>query len=361
MGRGKIVLIIFAVFTISFFYTCVKSQTDKVKIEQYFITGDKNNKENLKILFNLLAEIQETDIVKTELDRFRINREIAGNYIRQKEYAKLVNFLTLNINRYPEDPYNVYYMFMTAFAYMDQQAYPVAEFYYDMVLKNYRDMTINGESIHLSCLNQLINLKDDPEHQVKYYEELIKRFPEKIDLGTAYFKLAQGYEKTGEWNGAIRAYTQFLPFRDSIVPGFPNAGMYARQIVDFNKSSKDWSFYSLDALIKAVKTALDEGSSWDLEQYRAKVNFFTRTWGMETDDDFSMADFYLTDYMAGSQIRYDSLIDTSSTANEAYLRTWGWAQNVSTWYLYFRKINFPLDPEIHGQWEWAGIYYGEKF
>ncbi|MDR1596788.1 MAG: tetratricopeptide repeat protein, partial [Treponema sp.] len=46
---------------------------------------------------------------------------------------------------------------------------------------------------------------------------------------------------------------------------------------------------------------------------------------------------------------------------EAYLRTWGWSQYISTWYLYFRKINFPSDPEIHGRWEWAGIYYGEKF
>ena len=24
------------------------------------------------------------------------------------------------------------------------------------------------------------------------------------------------------------------------------------------------------------------------------------------------------------------------------------------------KVNFPADPEIHGRWEWAGIYFGEK-
>ena len=28
--------------------------------------------------------------------------------------------------------------------------------------------------------------------------------------------------------------------------------------------------------------------------------------------------------------------------------------------VYFRKVNFPLDPDIHGNWEWAGIYMGEK-
>ncbi|MCI6442425.1 MAG: tetratricopeptide repeat protein, partial [Spirochaetia bacterium] len=45
---------------------------------------------------------------------------------------------------------------------------------------------------------------------------------------------------------------------------------------------------------------------------------------------------------------------------EAYLRTTGWSNYVNVWYLYFRKVNFPADPEIHGRWEWAGIYYGEK-
>jgi hypothetical protein len=65
--------------------------------------------------------------------------------------------------------------------------------------------------------------------------------------------------------------------------------------------------------------------------------------------------------MRGNRIRYSDELDASSTANEAYLRTWGWTQTISTWSLYFRKIHFPLDPEINGHWEWAGIYYGEKF
>ena len=45
---------------------------------------------------------------------------------------------------------------------------------------------------------------------------------------------------------------------------------------------------------------------------------------------------------------------------EAYLKTWGWSQYVSVWYLYFRKVNYPVDPDIHGNWEWAGIYLGER-
>lgn len=68
----------------------------------------------------------------------------------------------------------------------------------------------------------------------------------------------------------------------------------------------------------------------------------------------------MRDYGLGNRIYYDKNLDESSNPNEAYLRTTGWSRYISTWYLYFRKINFPLDPEIHGRWEWAGIYFGEK-
>jgi hypothetical protein len=250
---------------------------------------------------------------------------------------------------------------MTAFAYMQEESYPAAALYFDIIIKNYPDLTILGESVHLACLNQLITLVDKSEQKVWYYEELISRFADRIDLGAAYFMLAQAYEEIGEWNSAIRAYTQYLPFMASNVPGFPNADTYAKQLVDFNNSSKNWSFDSLNSLVNAIKTALDAGSPNRLEQYRAKVNFFARTWEQEAADDAGMSDFNLSDFMRVSRVRYNADLDAGSNANEAYLRTWGWSQYISTWYLYFRKIYFPSDPEIHGRWEWAGIYYGEKF
>ena len=311
--------------------------------------------ENLTSLFTLL----EKENSGTDTSRFAAAREISNNYIGQKEYGKLINFLTSMVNNRPDDPYNTYYLLMIAYALIQQEAYPAAALYFDIIIKNYPDMTVMGESIHLACLNQLIMLVNDPEQQAWCYEELISRFPDSIDLGVAYFLLGQAYEKTGEWNGAIRAYNQYLPHISSIVPGFPNAGIYAKQLVDFDKSYKNWSFESLNSLVNAIKYALDEGSWRRLEEHRAKVNFFARTWETQVSDDFGMADFNLINLMRG-KISYNARIDEGSTANEAYLRTWGW-QNISVWYMYFRKIYFPADPEIHGRWEWAGIYYGEKF
>ena len=106
---------------------------------------------------------------------------------------------------------------------------------------------------------------------------------------------------------------------------------------------------------------MDTGDSRQLGRYQAKVNFFARSWGQGDLDNANLSIFSLSYFMQGNRIRYADKLDDSSNSTEAFLRTWGWHQYLSTWYLYFRKIYFPADPEIHGRWEWAGIYYGEKF
>jgi len=151
-----------------------------------------------------------------------------------------------------------------------------------------------------------------------------------------------------------------LQYQGTVVPGFPNADQYARHQVDFSRSSKDWTFETLPALRRAIQMALDEKNPYTLMQYQSRVNFFAKSWEQAETDNSRMPltnlALFMTDY-----VRYSSSLQYS-TSNEAFLRTTGWSSiSMSTWYLSFRKINFPQDPEIHGRWEWAGIYYGEKF
>jgi tetratricopeptide (TPR) repeat protein len=325
-------------------------------VDPYYIAGDSRDQETFRDLFALLYGEG-----KSGEEQFSIIQEIANEYARLKEFGRLINFLTSWTSSHPEDPYAAYYLLMTAYAYNQQENSGVAALYYDRIIKNHPDLLVRGESIHFICLNQLITLMDNQQQRVWYYEELISRFPNRIDLGLNYFMLAQAYEGIGEWNLAIQSYTKFLPYYGTVIPGFPNAYTYAKQLVDFNNSPKDWTFENLTTLISAIKNALDTGNSFRLWQYRAKVNFFARSWEQEDADDAGMAEFNLSDFMRGNRIRYAPELDNDSNANEAYLRTWGWSQYISVWYFYFRKIYFPQDPEIHGHWEWAGVYYGEKF
>jgi tetratricopeptide (TPR) repeat protein len=230
--------------------------TDKntVKIAPYYITGTGESRETITNLFTLLA-----DEIPGEEGHFAVIREIANHYVKQKEYTRLINFLGSWINRNPSDPYDAYYLYMIAIAYIQDEAYPAAALYLNLIIKNYPDLIVMGESIHLACLNHLITIVDDPEQRVWYYEELISRFSGSIDLGAAYFLLGQAYEQIGEWNSAIRAYIQYLPFINSNVPGFPNANIYAKPLVDFYNSPKNWSFDSVNSLVSAIKNALDAG------------------------------------------------------------------------------------------------------
>jgi tetratricopeptide (TPR) repeat protein len=325
-------------------------------IDPYYITGSTENKMHFRELFTLL-EMEE----KGSEGEFAVTREIAASFARIKDYDRLINFLSARIINNPEDPYNSYYLLMVAYAHLQLGCEPIADLYFDMIIRNYPDLVINDESIHLICLRRLIDSDYDPERQVWYYQEMISRFSDKIDLGTAYFMLGQACERIGDWNNAIQAYTNYLPYTGTIIPGFPNADQYAKQQVDFSKSPKDWTFESLPALRQAVEEALDAGNARALTRCQAKINFFARSWEQVETDEVGIAELNLAEFMYNNRIRYAASLDESTNATEAYLRTTGWYSYLSTWYLYFRKIYFPQDPEIHGRWEWAGIYYGEKF
>ena len=148
-----------------------------------------------------------------------------------------------------------------------------------------------------------------------------------------------------------------IHLRKDITSFFSKKSSYS---LDFNDSPKDWTFESLEALEKAVKTAISNYNYRTLDRYKSKVNFFAMSWRQDEFDTNSQENFSMRKFMTGNRIRYNAELDEASNPNEAYLRTWGWNRAyVNVWYLYFRKVNFPVDPEIHGRWEWAGIYFGE--
>ncbi|MCR5061921.1 MAG: tetratricopeptide repeat protein [Treponema sp.] len=295
--------------------------------------------------------------------RYSVINSISNILFTQKDYDQLVLFLTDWIERHPEDIYNTYWLYITALVYVENDAYPIAEYYFDRILKNYADITVKGQSIHFQCLRQLIKISTTPANRIKYFNELINRFPSNVSTTELYERLAFEYEKEGEWVLALNAHSQFLKQPDAQtiqIAGAPDAYANARQLVDFNNSPKDWTFESLSAIESAIKKAINRYDWRSLDKYRAKVNFFTINWNQDRSATGSQEVFSMQNFMRGNRIRYNATLDDSSTPNEAYLRTTGWSQYISVWYLYFRKVNFPADPEIHGRWEWAGIYFGEK-
>jgi tetratricopeptide (TPR) repeat protein len=295
--------------------------------------------------------------------RYTAMNTMAGNFFAAKDYTHLILFLTDHVEKSPEDEFNAYWLLMTAYAYLETNAAPVAEYYFDRIVKTCGDLQVKGESLHYTCLQHLIRLSANPRNRIAYFDDLIHRFPDKIHLAEFHFYLAREYEQLGEWDMALKTYAQFVKLSgaaDIQIPGISDPYRYARNLITFNASPKNWAFDSLEELAQAIKLALENSNYAALDRYRSGVNFFTMSWTQEENDTNSQRAFYLRSFMMGRVIHFSQDLDESSNRNEAYLRTWGWSQQSTAWYFYFRKINFPVDPEIHGKWEWAGIYMGEK-
>lgn len=324
----------------------------------------KNNTQptNSEIIQQELKEILETQELNSEQKYTAIN-QMANSLLSEKKYQDIILFLTSYVEQNPDDIYNSYWLLMTAYVYLSTGAEPMAEYYFDRILQDYDDLYVKGNSIHFLCLQNLIQISKTPTHRINYFNQLINRFPQNVNTTELYYRLALEYENDNQWSQVLKTYTLFLEQPDASIiqiPGEPDAYNNARHLVDFNNSSKDWTFETLPELEAAVKKAIRNYDWRTLDKYKAKVNFFSMSWRQDEMDANSQEDFSLRSYALGRRIRYSDTLDKLSNPNEAYLRTTGWSTYVSVWYLYFRKINYPLDPDINGNWEWAGIYIGNK-
>ncbi len=322
----------------------------------------KNTKPEISSNQEELREILETQKLNPQ-QRYTIINQMSNNLLAAKDYQEIILFLTSYVEENPDDIYNSYWLLMTAYAYLSTGAEPMAEYYFDRILKECDDLLVKGQSIHYLCLQNLIQISKTPVHRINYINQLINRFPQNTNITELYMRLALEYENDNQWDQALKTYTLFLQQPDAStiqIPGEPDAYRNARHLVDFNNSSKDWTFETLPELEAAVKKAIRNYDWRTLDKYKAKINFFSMSWRQDENAVNSQEEFSMRSYAAGRRISFADRLDETSNSNEAYLKTWGWKAYVSVWYLYFRKINYPLDPDINGNWEWAGIYIGNK-
>jgi tetratricopeptide (TPR) repeat protein len=363
--RGVLALIV-VLLVVAAGVVVASRRTQQAGREVYYMNVAPARRVVLEKLFELLARPGK----KADED-FSLVREIANQYGMLGDNQRIINFLSEWVERHPRDPYNSYYLLRVADCYLAMDAPTVAALYLNEIVHTCPDLIVREKSIHLACLRLLTRLASNPDTRAWYYQQLIARFPKEIDLGYAYFMLGQVAEKRGAWEDAIDAYDHFIPFYGAIIPGFPGAYSYAKQMVDFYNEEKNYStpatkfartFSTLDAALRTVKGLLASGDLTGLWQYRARANFFARPWSQMNRDDERATQFSDATFVAAqTTIHYDARLSPGSGANDAYLRTWGWARLNAVWYFCFHKIYFPLDPELHGRWEWAGIYYGERF
>ncbi len=325
-----------------------------------FYLGTFQQNQDLRELFRLFKKEKDQE------NRFVLIQQIASALANNGRRDREIIFLTTHVEKNPADIYNAYYLLLVADAYRDMKAVPLAIHYYRRILTNNADLLVQGRSVHLQCLQELLDLETNPEYRIEYYKELISRFGDQIDHPAAdWYYMAKSYEEVGEWEQAIQAYQKYQNYPDTEIPGDPNAYRMANEKVNlYYIADKSWMVPDLNALVAQVEDAITSKNISKINKYEAKVNFFTGGWdqqalfGDPTGD--NPTPFNIGAYLASSYPKFDAQLDVAANDREAYLRSTGWNFRPPTWFLYFRRVDFPANPDVNGQWEWAGIFFGEK-
>lgn len=352
MKNKKLQIILFSIVIVVFFGSIISCNTTSSYLSLDYSTRKEFNK--------LYKNLQNETLYEK---KFIIMRDILLILSGKASNSEINLFLTTYVEQNKQDPFSAYYLLAVARNYRDDQAYPFAINYYERILKNHKDLSYMGNSIHYLCLRELLEVIEDDDARIIYYRDIIGRFSDFIDIGETYYYLGNTYAEVGEWDQAIKAYRSFLDLSDSSIEGDSFARERVQELLAYYNTEKNWTFESLDMLMNRVSRAINSAKfsrdSRLLREHMAKVNFFAISWEEEettTDPEFirSLGTFL------SPRISLNRSLDLSSNQQEAYLKTTGWSYRISTWYLYFRRINFPADSSIHGNWEWIGIYFGEK-
>lgn len=307
-------------------------------------------------LRRLSREMERTgDGPEAAARRYALIAEIARTLRRGGEGGRERTFLTLRAQRDPRDPYATAYLVTAADSYREAGQAPLAVHYYRRALRNHPDLEVRGRSLHRHCLERLVEL-DDRVRRVEYYHELIERFPDRIDLALALYRLAGAYAERGAWEAALDTYRAFLSAPPTDVPGEPRAYRRVAALIGFHRSDKSWIRDDLPALVAEVQRAVARRDMAAMRRLQAEVDFFATSWG----SDATLTRRFRLEAFPMRRVHVAAQLHPDSNEREAFLRTTGWTFRVTTWYLYFRRIDYPVDPRIDGSWEWAGIYFGEK-
>ncbi|MCL2792984.1 MAG: tetratricopeptide repeat protein [Spirochaetaceae bacterium] len=295
--------------------------------------------------------------------RFIVMRQILEFLSGKVSNGEINLFLTTYAEKNQDDPFNAYYLMVVARKFREDMAFPFAVKYYERILRNYHDLLYRGNSIHFLALRDLLDIVDDDEARILYYRDKITRFSDNINVSEIYYHLGNSYARMGEWDRAIQAYRNFLNTYDSSISVDSDARERVVEFLAYYNANVNWTFESLDELVDKVVSNINVAKFRSdgrlLRSNMSRVNFFAISWEdrERTADPEFIANLGV---FLSPRISVSRSLDGASNQHEAFLRTTGWSHRIPTWYLYFRRVNFPADSEIHRNWEWAGIYLGEK-
>lgn len=352
MKRKKILFLAIGITTITLSITflagCLKNDTIK------YLPKKVLENEELNMLFTTLTNEDNSDEIQ-----FGIVEQIIRRMRKMEQLRYLNVFLSNYTYNRPNDSFLAYYYMTIALNYMDLNEPEFAKIYFRRVVNDTQDMRIEEQSIHYLCLQEFIKLSTSPQEKIDSYLKLLNNYSDLIDRGFCYYHIGKIYEETGKAAEAISYFEKFINSEKTEVPGGDKTYEEILRKLGYYYNDVYWAFDTLDELIYAIRYSISKAPSL-MEDYKAK-DFFIMSWSQETASKYNHSRMPMASLITG-RTKMAVQVESFSNDKEAYIRTSGWAMEyqVGVFYFYFRKINIPEKPSIHGKWEWAGVYLGER-
>lgn len=196
----------------------------------------------------------------------------------------------------------------------------------------------------------------------KMYKLLFNKYYDKIDVPFMLYEFSNLYRKNFDIDSAVSLLTKFI--RTSPHYNNEEANIDLRKIrkeINFYNSNKRWIYQDLNKLIKNIKSAIIKRNKKRLDRYVSQIGFFGKVSQKINKRGWTYQEIKI-DRRWPNKIIFAKSLEEYSGDQEAYLKTSNWNTiGMHIWYFYFKRVDYPYNPNIDGGWEWKGIYFGQRY
>ena len=305
---------------------------------RYYLGAFDQNPE-LRELFHLFEREKDQE------NRFVLISQIAAGLANEGRVDREILFLTNHVEKNPADIYNGYYLLLVADAYRDMKAAPGRALLSQDPSPTTGTSSSRARRSTSRCPRSSWRWRPTPRPR----SDTTRSFSP-VPTRARHQLVLHGQELRGRGGmGAIHpglseVHRERGRRRERDIDDAPRRfgeGEF------YECPDKSWLVPDLDDLVAAVRDAITTKNTSKLRKYQAQVNFFQEPWDQTQLLVDEIVNYNVTSYLSSSNVTIDSQLDINANGKEATLRTTGWNFRPSTWYLYFREVDFPAIRHQH--------------
>lgn len=279
-----------------------------------------------------------------------------------KKNIELKIFLGEYAEKEKDSDFKSYLYFLISNIYWEEDLKDSSYFYMKKIDPRYYDLQFNSQPVGYIIALRIIELNSSFRDKEYMYKLLLEKYSDIIDYPYTAYELAKLYKSELEMDKAIVILKSIINFVNNSknIEDSVNITEIKKEI-DFYYMKKNWIYYDLEELINNIKQAIIIKNVYLLSNYVSKINFSCNLYNKISNQNWGWSQLGIERFWNSNIVFYSRLEDISNE-NEAYLKTlnWGFPQ-LTTWYFYFKRVNYPYDQSIDRGWEWAGIIFGDMF